>query len=181
MKKVVIRVSGNYRLDSACAAILKLYCFLTNYKAYRSFKTFSLECPEQYESGLLDKLNALNVVKKAFWDKLAYSSGSVSAQGAEVQTSGDVVAQATTNTRNITGSSTNTIYVKVVSNWQGSGANVFAFSTDGGSTYAVTSFFSGFLQGATYVFDQSDQTYNTLHLRFSTTPEGSYTTGGVEF
>ena len=101
MKKVVIRVSGNYSLDSACAAILKLCGFLTNYKAYRSFKTFSLECPEQYESGLLDKLNALNVVKKAFWDKLAYSSGAVSAQGAEVQTSGEVVAQATTNTRNI--------------------------------------------------------------------------------
>ena len=181
MKKVVIRVSGNYSLDSACAAILKLYGFLTNYKAYRSFKTFSLECPEQYESGLLDKLNALNVVKKAFWDKLAYSSGAVSAEGAEVQTSGEVVAQATTNTRNITGSSTNTIYVKVVSNWQSSGSNVFAFSTDGGSTYAVTSFFSGFLQGATYVFDQSDPTNNTHPIRFSTTPDGSYTTGGVEF
>ena len=181
MKKVVIRVSGNYSLDSACAAILKLYGILTNYKAYRSFKTFSLECPEQYESGLLDKLNALNVVKKAFWDKLAYSSGAVSAQGAEVQTSGEVVAQATTNTRNITGSSTNTIYVKVVSNWQSSGSNVFAFSTDGGSTYSVTSFFSGFLQGATYVFDQSDPTNNTHPIRFSTTPDGSYTTGGVEF
>ena len=75
MKKVVIRFLVIIVWILHVLAILKLYGFLTNYKAYRSFKTFSLECPEQYESGLLDKLNALNVVKKAFWDKLAYSSG----------------------------------------------------------------------------------------------------------
>ena len=105
----------------------------------------------------------------------------MSSQGAEVQTSGEVVSQASSNTRNITGSSTNTLYVRVVSNYQGSGSNVFAFSSDGGNTYSVTSYFSGFLQGATYVFDQSDSTNATHPIRFSTTPDGSYTTGGVEF
>ena len=68
MKRVVVRVSDNYSMDSAAAAILKLYGYLTFVESFRSFSIITFDCPEKYSSGLLDKLNALGPVKQCTWD-----------------------------------------------------------------------------------------------------------------
>ena len=73
MKKVIVRVSDNYGMDSANAAILKLYGYLSFVESFRSFQIITYECPERYESNLLNQLRALNVVKNATWDKEAYA------------------------------------------------------------------------------------------------------------
>ena len=46
MKRVVIRVSDNYSLDSAAAAILKLYGYLTFVESFRSFAIITFDCPD---------------------------------------------------------------------------------------------------------------------------------------
>ena len=68
MKRVVVRVSDTYSMDSAAAAILKLYGYLTFVESFRSFSIITFDCPEKYSSGLLEKLNALGPVKKCTWD-----------------------------------------------------------------------------------------------------------------
>ena len=45
MKRVVVRVSDNYSLDSAAAAILKLYGYLTFVESFRSFSILTFDCP----------------------------------------------------------------------------------------------------------------------------------------
>ena len=54
MKRVVVRVSDNYSLDSAAAAILKLYGYLTFVKSYRSFGIISFDCPDTYQNVILE-------------------------------------------------------------------------------------------------------------------------------
>ena len=185
MKRVVVRVSDNYSLDSAAAAILKLYGYLTFVKSYRSFGIVSFDCPETYQSVILDQLRALNVVKRASWDEEKYSCDPVE-EGAtlNVGSDGDISLNSSgetnvsANTRNLTGSVTGTIYVKVQSF---SGNNLYVFSNSPGGTYSLYTNQAGFIQGGTYTFDQSDSS-NTGHpFKFSETPDGPNTTGGTEY
>ena len=118
MKKVIVRVSDNYGMDSANAAILKLYGYLSFVESFRSFQIITYECPERYESNLLNQLQALSVVKNATWDKEAYA--------------GDPMPQEATLTADTSGS--------ISTNTEGEGtatSNTRALSTAGSGTFYV--------------------------------------------
>ena len=184
MKKVIVRVSDNYNLDQAAAAILKLYSYLSFGESFRSFSIITFECPEKYESNLITQLRALNVVKNATWDAEVYSLDPMPTEASlAVETSGSnsvntpAEGQATTNTRFLTTTGSGTIYVKVQNI---GGSNYYVFSQTQGGTYSRIYNQTGFLQGGTYTFDQSDSSNATHPLRFSETPDGTWTTGGTE-
>ena len=184
MKKVIVRVSDNYNLDQAAAAILKLYSYLSFGESFRSFSIITFECPERYESNLITQLRALNVVKNATWDGEVYSLDPMPTESSlAVETSGSnsvntpAEGQATTNTRFLTTTGSGTIYVKVQNI---GGSNYYVFSQTQGGTYSRIYNQTGFLQGGTYTFDQSDSSNATHPLRFSETPDGTWTTGGTE-
>ncbi len=184
MKKVIVRVSDNYNLDQAAAAILKLYSYLSFGESFRSFSIITFDCPEKYGSNLLSQLKALNVVKSATWDSEVYSLDPMPTEASlAVETSGSsnintpASGQATSNTRSLTTTGSGTLYVKV-QNFGGS--NYYVFSQTQGGTYSRIYNQTGFLQGGTYTFDQSDSSNATHPLRFSETPDGTWTTGGTE-
>ena len=186
MKRVVVRVSDNYSLDSAAAAILKLYGYLTFVESFRSFAIITFDCPDKYSSGLLEKLNALGPVKKCTWDADDKFSIDPVETGAtlsvdnsdslDINTSAET--STTSNTRNLTTTGAGTIYVKV-QNFGGNDLFVFASSPSG--TYSTYSNQTGFVQGGTYTFDQSDASNAGHPFRFSITPDGTHTTNGTEF
>ena len=182
MKKVIVRVSDNYSLDSAAAAILKLYGYLSFVESFRTFQIITFDCPERYEGNVVNQLNALNVVKKATLDKEVYAGDPMPTEASlSVDTSGstsinEVEGEATSNTRGLTTTGSGTIYVKVQNI---GGANFYVYSQTQGGTYSRFANQTGFLQGGTYTFDQSDATNATHGLRFSETPDGIWTTGGT--
>ena len=183
MKKVIVRINDNYSIDQACAAILKLYGFLSFVEQFRSFQIVTFDCPAAYQSNLISQLRALNVVKNATWDAEVYSGDPMPTEASlTVDTSGSsnintpAEGQATSNTRNITTSGSGTIYVKV-SNIGGS--DFFVFSQTQGGTYSRFYNQTGFLQGGTYAFDQSDSSNSGHPFRFSETQDGTHTTGGT--
>ena len=184
MKKVIVRINDNYSIDQACAAILKLYGYLSFVEQFRSFQIITFDCPAAYQSNLLSQLRALNVVKKATWDAEVYEGDPMPTEvSLTVETSGSssintpASGQATSNTRSLTTSGSGTIYVKVQNI---GGSNFYVFSQTQGGTYSRIYNQSGFLEGGTYTFDQSDATNNNHPLRFSETQDGIWTTGGTE-
>ena len=171
MKRVVVRVSDNYSIDSAAAAILRLYGYLTFVESFRSFSIITFVCPEKYSSGLLDNLNALGPVKKCTWDaddkfSTAPDEGATLTVATDdtlvVNTVGE--SSATNNTRNLTTTGSGTIYVKVQNI---GGQNLYVFGSSPGGSFSVFANQSGFVQGGTYTFDQSDSSNATHPLRFS--------------
>ena len=184
MKRVIVRVSDNYSLDSATSAILNLYGYLTFVEYFKTFSIVSFDCPERYESVILDQLRALNVVKKATWDENRISCNPIQESQLTTVTSGSTTLNSTgennttSNTRSLTGSGTGTIYVKVDST---SGNDLFVFSQTQGGSYTTIANQTGFLDGATYTFDQSDSSNAGHPMLFSITPDGTHTTGGVSF
>ena len=183
MKKVIVRINDNYSIDQACAGILSLYGYLSFVESFRSFQIISFDCPAIYESNLLTKLKALNVVKNATWDAQVYAGDPMPEEATlTVDTSGsaslntDGETTATSNTRTLTTSGSGTMYVKV----QNIGGNdFFTFSQTSGGTYSRFYNQSGFMQGGTYTFDQSDSSNNGHPFRFSQTQDGTHTTGGT--
>ena len=117
MKRVVVSVAKGYSLDSATAGILNIYGYLSYVTSYRSFSIITFDCPEQYTDGLIEKLRALSVVKKVTWDEDKFSCDPVDTGALQISTSGSAEANTTgetnvsSNTRNLTGSGTGTIYV----------------------------------------------------------------------
>ena len=103
-------------------------------------------------------------------DRSVSTSGSTS-----LNTTGETNAQS--NTRNLTGSGSGTIYVKVQNI---SGSDYFTFASSQGGTYSRYNNQTGFLQGSTYTFDQSDASNSGHPFRFSLTPDGTHTTGGTQ-
>ena len=186
MKRVVVRVSDNYSLDSAAAAILKLYGYLTFVESFRSFAIITFDCPDKYSSGLLEKLNALGPVKKCTWDaddKFSIdpvdTGATLSVDNSDtLDTNTSAESSTTSNTRNLTTTGSGTMYVKV-QNF--SGNDLFVFSSSPTGTYSLFSNLTGFVQGGTYTFDQSDASNAGHPFRFSITPDGTHTTGGTEF
>ena len=182
MKRIVVRVADQYSLDSATAGILNIYGYLTYVTSYRSFSIITFDCPEKYETGMIERLRALSVVKKVTWDEEKFSLDPVDTGALQISTSGSASLNTSgetnvqSNTRNLTGSGTGTIYVKVQNI---SGSNYYTFSASAGGTYNRYNNQMGFLQGSTYTFDQSDPSNATHPLRFSITPDGIHTTGGA--
>ena len=183
MKKVIVRINDNYSLDQACAAILNLYGYLSFVEQFKSFQILTFDCPAAYQSNLLIQLKALNVVKNATWDAEVYAGDPMPTEASlAVDTSGSnsintpASGQATSNTRNITTSGSGTIYVKVQNI---GGSDFFVFSQTQGGTYSRFYNQTGFMQGGTYSFDQSDSTNNGHPFRFSETQDGTHTTGGT--
>ena len=183
MKKVIVRINDNYSIDQACAGILSLYGYLSFVESFRSFQIVTFDCPAIYESNLLTKLKALNVVKNATWDAQVYAGDPMPGEATlNVDTSGsaslntDGETTATSNTRSLTTSGSGTMYVKV----QNIGGNdFFTFSQTSGGTYSRFYNQSGFMQGGTYTFDQSDSSNNGHPFRFSATQDGTHTVGGT--
>ena len=183
MKKVIVRINDNYSIDQACAEILKLYGYLSFVNQFRSFQMLAFDCPAEYQSNLINQLRALNVVKNATWDKDAYRLDPMPEMSSlTVETSGSATLNdvgettATSNTRNITTTGSGTLYVKVQNI---SGSDFFVFSQTQGGTYSRIYNQSGFLQGGTYTFDQSDLSNNGHPFRFSETQDGTHTTTGT--
>jgi len=183
MKKVIVRVSDNYNMDQAAAAILKLYGYLTFVESFRTFQIITFNCPTRYETNTLSQLRALNVVKNASWDTEVYAGDPMPTEASlNVDTSGSASVNtvgettATSNTRSLTTSGSGTVYVKV-QNIGGSDFFVFGQSSSGSFTRYYNQ--TGFLQGGTYTFDQSDSSNNNHPLKFSETPDGTWTTGGT--
>ena len=185
MKRVVVRVSDNYSIDSAAAAILKLYGYLTFVESFRSFSIITFDCPEKYSSGLLDNLNALGPVKKCTWDADdKFSTAPDEGATLTVATDDTLVVNtvgensATNNTRNLTTTGSGTIYVKVQNI---GGQNLYVFGSSPSGTFSLYASQAGFVQGGTYTFDQSDSSNTTHPFRFSETQDGTHLTGGTEF
>ena len=185
MKKVIVRINDNYSIDSATTEILKLYGYLSFVEQFRTFQIITFDCPAAYQSNVLKQLTALNVVKRATWDKEAYSGDPMPTEASlAVETSESpslntgVEGEATSNTRSLTTTGSGTIYVKVQNI---GGANYYVFSQTQGGTYQRFSNQSGFLQGGTYTFDQSDSTNTNHPFRFSETPNGVWTDGGTQY
>ena len=139
MKKVIVRVSDNYNLDQAAAAILKLYGYLSFVEQFRTFQIITFDCPERYQSNLLTQLRALSVVKNATWDNEVYSGDPMPTEASlTVETSGSTTldtpasGSATSNTRTLTTTGSGTIYVKVQNI---GGSDFFVFSQTQGGTY----------------------------------------------
>jgi len=183
MKKVIVRINDNYSIDQACAAILKLYGYLSFVEQFRTFQIITFDCPTRYESNLLSQLKALNVVKNATWDAEVYAGDPMPTEATlNVDTSGSnnintpAEGQATSNTRTLTTSGSGTIYVKV-QNF--SGSDYFVFSGTPSGTYSRFYNQTGFMQGGTYTFDQSDSSNAGHQLKFSETQDGTHTTGGT--
>ncbi len=120
MKKVIVRINDNYSIDSATTEILKLYGYLSFVEQFRSFQIITFNCPAAYQGNLLTQLKALNVVKNATWDVVAYETTPMpTLSSLTVETSGSTTintpasGQATSNTRALTTTGSGTIYVKV--------------------------------------------------------------------
>ena len=183
MKKVIVRINDTYNIDQAVSSILKLYGYLSFVESFRSFQIITFDCPAIYESNLISKLRALSVVKNATWDAEVYAGDPMSTEASlAVDTSGstsnntDGETTATSNTRSLTTSGSGTLYVKVQNI---SGSDYFVFSQTQGGSYSRFANQTGFMQGGTYTFDQSDSTNSGHPFRFSETPDGTHTTGGT--
>jgi plastocyanin len=183
MKKVIVRINDNYSIDQACAAILKMYGYLSFVEQFRTFQIITFDCPAKFESNTLNQLRALNVVKNATWDNEVYAGDPMPTEATlAVDTDGSITSntegegQATFNTRILTTTGSGTIYVKVQNI---SGSDYFVFSQTQGGTYSRFANYSGLMQGGTYTFDQSDSSNNGHPFRFSETPDGIHTTGGT--
>ena len=181
MKKVIVRINDNYSIDQACAAILKLYGYLSFVEQFRTFQIITFDCPTRYESNLLSQLKALNVVKNATWDAEVYAGDPMPTEATlNVDTSGSnnintpAEGQATSNTRTLTTSGSGTIYVKV-QNF--SGSDYFVFSGTPSGTYSRFYNQTGFMQGGTYTFDQSDSSNAGHPIAFRDSSNNAYTTG----
>ena len=138
MKKVIVRINDNYSIDQACAAILKLYGYLSFVEQFKTFQIITFDCPAAYQSNLLSQLKSLNVVKGATWDAEVYAGDPMPTEASlNVATSGSnnintpAEGQATSNTRSLTTTGSGTIYVKVQNI---SGSDYFVFSQTQGVT-----------------------------------------------
>ena len=186
MKTALVRVSDNYDLETAKSDILERFGYLTFDKMFPSFKMMTFTCDDQYQLLTENSVRALPYVQRFRWDAEDKFSLHPVDDGATatVETNGEFSLNsegglnAVTNTRNLTGSGSGTLYVKVQNI---GGLNFYVFSQTQSGTYSRYSSFGGFVQGATYTFDTSDSSNATHPFRFSETPDGTWTTGGTEY
>ena len=175
MKRVVVKVTNNSDLEVAKDSILDQVNYLVFAEKFRSFGVLTFDVPEDNEEDALADIRALG--HKVSWDANVACDPIAEASSALVEhPDEDVQGQASFGTRNITTTASGTVYVKVGNS---TGQNLYEFSSSQGGTYSRSLNYTGFLQGGTYTFDQSDSSNAGHPLRFSETPDGVWTDGGV--
>ena len=186
MKTALVRISDNHNLETAKTDILSKFGYLTFVKKFPSFKMLTFTCEDQYQNLTETSVRSLSYVQRLRWDEPNKFSlhpvddgpaATVETSGGELTLDTEVGSNSTSNTRNLTGSGTGTLYVKVQNI---GGSNFYVFSQSQSGTYQRYPSFGGFVQGATYTFDTSDSSNVTHPFRFSETPDGIHTTGGTE-
>ena len=172
MKRVVVKVTNNSDLEAVKDSILDQLSYLVFVDKLRSFGIVIFDVPEDNEENALSELLGLDEVSKASWDT-TYSCHPVAENNVswEHQEGEEIEGSATSGTRNLTSTSSGTIYVKV-QNF--SGNNLYVYSTTQGGTYSLIANYTGFLQGQTITFDQSDSSNATHPLRLSEYADGSW-------
>ena len=165
MKRVVVKVGNSFNLEEAKDHLLGKLSYLIFVEKLRSFDILIFDVPEENVESALGELRTLPPVKKVSWDTEYACHPVVDANAVswEHQEGEEISGDATAGTRNITATSSGTIYVKV-QNF--GGANLYVYSTTQGGVYSLISNYTGFLQGQTITFDQSDITNSTHSLRF---------------
>ena len=177
MKRVVVKVTNNSDLEVAKDSILDQVSYLVFAEKFRSFGVLTFDVPEDNEEDALADIRALGY--KATWDAEVQCDPIAEASSALIEhAEEDVQGQASYGTRNITTTGSGTVYVKVINV---SGQNLYHFSSSQGGTYTRSLNLTGFLQGGTYTFDQSDSSNSGHPFRFSETPDGTFTTGGTQY
>ena len=182
MATLLVKVASSMTLDGAQALIMGQHSYLEFVRSFPSFRTIQFTAPSEDQSSI-DEIRGLAYVVGATYDKEYQIDPVVGGETAVAEFETDTFEDntekvaGTRNTRIITGSGGGTIYVKVANY----GGNLrFQFSSSQGGVYSRIATYSGFVQGGTYTFDQSD-TSNTGHrLAFSLTPDGTYG-GGVQY
>ena len=174
MKRVVVKVTNNSDLEAAKDSILDQLSYLIFVDRLRSFEIIIFDVPEDNEETALSDLLSLEEVSKASWDTTYACHPVVESNVAWVHQDGEEVSgDATSGTRNITSVSSGTIYVKVQNI---GGANLYVYSTTQGGTYSLITNYTGFVQGQTITFDQSDISNTTHPLRLSEYADGNWGT-----
>ena len=170
MRRVVVKVTNNSDLEVAKKSILDQLSYLVFAEKLRSFGMLIFDVPEDDQPSALSDLRGISSVRKAAWDTNYSLHPVVEANtsweyGEEEEVEGD----ATSGTRNITSNTSGTIWVKVQSI---GGANLYVYSNSQGGTYNVVANYTGFTQGQTITFDQSDPSNATHPLRLSEYEDG---------
>ena len=184
MATLLVKVADSMTLDGAQALIQGQHSYLEFVRSFPSFKTIQFTAPSEDQSSL-DEIRSLAYVTGATYDKPFEIDPVVGGLVETAEFSTDVIesntneeeATGTRNTRIITSSGGGTIYVKVANY----GGNLrFELGSSQGGVYSRIATYSGFVQGGTYTFDQSD-TSNTGHrIAFSLTPDGTHG-GGSQY
>ena len=184
MATLLVKVADSMTLDGAQALIQGQHSYLEFVRSFPSFKTIQFTAPSEDQSSI-DEIRSLAYVLGATYDKPFEIDPVVGGLVETAEFSTDIIesntneeeATGTRNTRIITSSGGGTIYVKVANY----GGNLrFELGSSQGGVYSRIATYSGFVQGGTYTFDQSD-TSNTGHrIAFSLTPDGTHG-GGVQY
>ena len=169
-------------LDDAKSTILGQHTYLEFVRSFRSFKTLVFTAPEENQSQI-DSIRGMDIVAGATYDKefstqpvtdteevtnVVFDSDTIE----EVESELDEVK----NTRILTTSGGGTIYVRVQTFTAG---DRFVLSTSSSGPFNRLSTFTGFLQGGTYTFDQSDSSNAGHPFRLSLTPDGTFGGGSA--
>ena len=182
MATLLVKVADSMTLDGAQALIQGQHSYLEFVRSFPSFRTIQFTAPSEDQSSI-DGIRSLAYVTGATYDKEYQIDPVVGGLVETAEFSTDVIEDNTSeiagtrNTRIITSSGGGTIYVKVANY----GGNLrFELGSSQGGVYSRVATYSGFVQGGTYTFDQSD-TSNTGHrIAFSLTPDGTHG-GGTQY
>ncbi len=182
MATLLVKVADSTALDGAQTGIISQHSYLEFVRSFPSFKTIQFAAPSEDQDSI-DNIRKLPYVVGATYDK-QFEIEPVDGAVENVIFSEDTVEEAAAlvsdvntdnkNTRILTGSGGGTIYVKVANY---SGQNRFQFSSSQGGVYSRIGTYSGFTQGGTYTFDQSDSSNAGHRILFSIIPDGTHKDG----
>lgn len=184
MATLLVKVADSFDVNDVKDTLLSQHDYLEFVKTLRSFRTIRFSVADEFATAEnLESVRLTEGLQGATWDRefrvTDYDDGgevlNVEYVGDEVEET-DAQLQDTKNTRILTTGSGGTIYVRVQNFTAGPR---YVFSTSSGGPFSRIGTFTGFLQGGTYTFDQSDSSNAGHPLRLSITPDGIWTAGGV--
>ena len=183
MASLLVKVADSTTLDGAQNAIISQHSYLEFVRSFRTFKTIQFTAPSEDQDSI-DSIRRLPYVVGATYDK-SFEIDPVAEPAIENFVSGDGefnvinddnsgVDADNKSTRIVTTTGGGTIYVKVANY---SGNYRFQMSSSSGGVYNRISTYTGFAQGGTYTFDQSDSSNAGHRILFSLTPDGIHKSG----